>query len=56
MKQLTGVDQALRQAAEASQVPGAVAMAATDSEIIYQGAFGKRDLGKPDPMTLDTVF
>jgi hypothetical protein len=56
MKQLTGVDQALRQGADAKQVPGVVAMAVTDSEIIYQGAFGKRDLGKPDAMTLDTVF
>lgn len=56
MKQLTGVDQALRQAADAGQVPGVVAMAATDGEIIYQGAFGKRDLGKADAMTADTVF
>ena len=37
-------------------MPGVVAMAATGSEVIYQGAFGKRDLGKPDAMTLDTVF
>ena len=56
MKQLRQVDQALRDAADAGQVPGVVAMAATGNEVIYQGAFGKRDLGKPDPMTLDTVF
>ena len=56
MKQLTGVDQALRQASDAGQVPGAVAMATTENEIIYQGAFGKRDLGKADAMTADTVF
>ena len=44
MMQLTGVDQALRQAADAKQVPGVVAIAATDTEVIYEGAFGKRDL------------
>jgi methyl acetate hydrolase len=56
MKQLKEVDQALDEATEAREVPGVVAMAATGSEIIYQAAFGKRDLGKPDAMTLDTVF
>jgi len=56
VKQLSDVDWALREATEARQVPGVVAMAATGSEIIYQGAFGKRDLGKFEPMTLDTVF
>jgi CubicO group peptidase (beta-lactamase class C family) len=56
MAQITDVDQALRKAAEAREVPGVVAMAATDREVIYQGAFGKRDLGKPDAMTFDSVF
>ena len=56
MRQFTDVDQAFRQATDARQVPGVVAMAATDNEIIYQGAFGKRDLGKPEAMTLDSVF
>ena len=37
-------------------IPGVVAVATSDSEIIYEGAFGKRDLGKPDAMTLDSVF
>jgi methyl acetate hydrolase len=56
MMQFTSVDQALRQAADASQVPGLVAIAATDKEVIYEGAFGKRDLGKSDAMTIDSVF
>ena len=56
MRQLTDVDQTLRKAADAREVPGVVAMAATGSEIMYQGAFGKRDLGKPEAITLDTVF
>ena len=48
MKQLSDVDWALREATDARQVAGVVAMAATGSEVIYQGAFGKRDLGKLD--------
>ena len=31
-------------------------MATTGSEIIYQGAFGRRDLGTGDAMTADSVF
>ncbi len=56
MRQMTDVDQALRQAAEAQQIPGVVAMAATGSEVIYQGAYGKRSLDRPDAMTADSVF
>jgi methyl acetate hydrolase len=56
MMNLTNVDRAFRRATEAGQIPGVVAMAANDKEIIYQGAFGKRDVGKPDAMTLDSVF
>ena len=36
-------------------MPGVVAVAATDHGVIYEGAFGKRELGKDAPMTLDTV-
>ena len=50
------IDQVLRQKSEAKEIPGVVAIAATGSEVIYQGAFGKRDLSKDDPMTLDSVF
>jgi methyl acetate hydrolase len=56
MKQLAQVDQVFRQATDSREIPGVVAMAATDKEIVYQAAFGKRDLGKPDPMTVDSVF
>ena len=56
MRQMTDVDQALRQAAEAQQIPGVVALATTGSEVIYQGAYGKRSLDKPDAMTADSVF
>src|SRR6476469_8682595 len=50
------IDQVLRQKSEAKEIPGVVAIAATGNEVIYQGAFGKRDLSKDDPMTLDSVF
>jgi methyl acetate hydrolase len=50
------IDQILRQKCEAREIPGVVAMAATGGEIIYQGAFGKRDLGRDDDMTADSVF
>lgn len=50
------IDQTLRQACEAKDIPGVVAMAATGKVVIYQNAFGKRDLSKDDAMTLDSVF
>jgi CubicO group peptidase (beta-lactamase class C family) len=50
------IDQALRQKCESGDIPGVVAMAATGNDIVYQGAFGRRDLSKPDPMTADSVF
>jgi methyl acetate hydrolase len=56
MQTKSEIDQLLRQKCDAKEVPGVVAMAATGSEIIYQGAFGKRDLTKDDAMTVDSVF
>jgi CubicO group peptidase (beta-lactamase class C family) len=50
------IDQVLRQKSEAKEIPGVVAIAANSKEVIYQGAFGKRDLSKDDAMTLDSVF
>ena len=56
MQSKAQIDQILRQKSDAKEIPGVVAMAASGSEVIYQGAFGKRDLGKDDPMTADSVF
>ena len=60
MQSKAQIDQILRQKSEAKEIPGVVAMAATGSEVIYQGAFGKRDLAKDDAkenvMTADSVF
>jgi methyl acetate hydrolase len=56
MQSKADIDQTLRHKSDAREIPGVVAMAATSREVIYQGAFGKRDLGKDDPMTPDSVF
>ncbi|SDI82919.1 MULTISPECIES: serine hydrolase domain-containing protein [Bradyrhizobium] len=56
MQSKAQIDQILRQKCEAKEIPGVVAIAATGNEVIYQGAFGKRDLSKDDPMTADSVF
>lgn len=50
------IDQALQRACEAGQIPGVVAMAATGDEVIYRGAFGRRDLSTDTAMTEDNVF
>src|SRR5438270_12792370 len=54
--QTTRIDETLSAAVERADVPGVVAMATTRSEIVYQGAFGRRALPDGDPMTTDTVF
>ncbi|MFB9261795.1 serine hydrolase domain-containing protein [Bradyrhizobium erythrophlei] len=56
MQSKAQIDQLLRQKSEAKEVPGVVAVAATGKDVIYQGAFGKRDLSKDDAMTADSVF
>jgi CubicO group peptidase (beta-lactamase class C family) len=56
MEPLARIDAALSRAVETKEVPGVVAMAATDDGIIYEGAFGLRDLANGPAMTRDTVF
>jgi CubicO group peptidase (beta-lactamase class C family) len=57
---LPHIDASLRAAVAAHQVPGVVAMAATENGILYEGAFGSRRLshgtGSDPAMTRDTVF
>src|SRR5258708_682765 len=50
------IDAVLRQAVDTREVPGVVAMAATDKGLVYEGAFGLRALDASATMTLDTVF
>jgi CubicO group peptidase (beta-lactamase class C family) len=53
---VSDIDAALRRAVEAGEVPGVVALAATDRGILYEGAFGQRDIGAGPEMALDTIF
>ena len=55
MTNTTGIAEPLRRAAEAGDVPGVVAAVATADGVLYQGAFGTRDLATGAPMTTDTV-
>jgi CubicO group peptidase (beta-lactamase class C family) len=50
------IDRVLRSAVESGAVPGVVALASKDGEILYEGAHGLRSLRTGVPMTLDTVF
>jgi methyl acetate hydrolase len=50
------IDAVLRRATEDGEVPGVVAIAATDKGILYEGAFGTRDLARGPGMTSDTIF
>lgn len=56
MQSKAQIDEILRKTSDAREIPGVVAIAASGNEILYQGAFGKRDLSKPDAMTADSVF
>ena len=50
------IDSMLHAATGAGEVPGVVALAATDNGMLYEGIFGKRRLGDGPVMTRDTVF
>jgi CubicO group peptidase (beta-lactamase class C family) len=55
MAQISNIDKAFTQAVDSKAMPGIVALAATDKGRVYEGAFGKRELGKDASMTMDTV-
>ena len=50
------LDRILAAAVERGDLPGVVATVATRDGPLYEGAFGRRSIGKPEPMTSDTVF
>src|SRR5437773_4284152 len=50
------IDGVLKQAVDAKEVPGVVAMSTTDKGLLYEGAFGLRALDGTAAMTPDTVF
>jgi methyl acetate hydrolase len=55
MSNIKSLDKIFSQAVESKAMPGIVAAAATDKGVLYEGAFGRRELGKAAPMTPDTV-
>ena len=50
------VDAVLRAAVSAQDVPGVVAMAATETGVVYEGVFGSRRIHEGRVMTRDTIF
>src|SRR5690349_8241047 len=58
MSTITGtrVDEVLRTAVESGTVPNVVATAADADGPIYEGAFGPKAVGKPAPVTVDTLY
>jgi methyl acetate hydrolase len=50
------IDDVLRQAVDAGDAAGVVAMAATDKGVLYEGTAGRRALDQSATMTADTVF
>lgn len=55
MADLKQIDKILGQAVGPKGVPGVVGAVATDKGVVYEGAFGQREIGKPAAMTADTV-
>jgi len=53
---LSQIDSVFRAATRAGEIPGVVALSATDHGIVYEGIFGKRRLDEGTAMTRDTVF
>jgi methyl acetate hydrolase len=49
------IDAMLQRAVDAGDVPGVIAMATDRNGVTYEGAYGKRVLGQPAAMTVDTV-
>ena len=56
MQSMPHLDSMLSAAVDRGDVPGVVAAATTEHDILYEGAFGRRALDTPQPMTIDSVF
>src|SRR5689334_2806935 len=55
MPTIGSIDKLFTQATESKAIPGIVAVAATDKGLVYEGAFGKRELGRDAAMSIDSV-
>jgi methyl acetate hydrolase len=51
-----GIDRTLQARVSAREIPGVVAMAANEQSVVYEGAFGFRDMATASRMSTDTVF
>lgn len=56
MVNAAAIDSALRHATEAGEVAGAVAMATSASDLLYQGCFGLADLASGRALRPDAIF
>ena len=58
MSAITGtrIDEVLHKAVESGTMPNVVATATNADGPIYAGAFGPKAVGKPDPVTVDTLY
>jgi CubicO group peptidase (beta-lactamase class C family) len=50
------IDKALQARVSAREIPGVVAMAANEQSVVYEGAFGFRDMAAASRMSTDTIF
>jgi len=50
------IDAALRAKVGAGEIPGVVAMAASEQSVVYEGAFGVRNMAAITAMSSDTIF
>ena len=50
------IDRALQARVGAGEIPGVVAMAANEQSVLYEGAFGFRDMATSSRMSIDTIF
>jgi methyl acetate hydrolase len=50
------IDAALQAKVSAKEIPGIVAMAANEQSVVYERAFGLRNISAATPMSTDTVF
>jgi CubicO group peptidase (beta-lactamase class C family) len=55
MADFKSLESTLDQAVQSKKIPGVVVAAATGAGMLYEGAFGRRDIGKSAPMSVDTV-
>lgn len=56
MHDIQPIRQVLEAALGPDRIAGIVAAAATADGVIFEGAYGRKDVTEPEPMTIDTLF